>query len=108
MNTKLETVMETNLDTCTDGYTVEAAPHVSVADLGGDAVLLDSASGEYFGLNEVGARIFHLAQRTSTIEQILDAVYKEFDVDRARLKADTFAFISEMEARRLIRLKNES
>ncbi len=92
------------MDLTTAVSTVEAAPHVSFADLGGDAVLLDSESGEYFGLNQVGARIFELAQQTSTLERILEAMYEEFDVEQARLKADTMAFLDEMETRRLVRL----
>lgn len=103
--------METNLQTITGAATVAAAPHVSVADLGGDAVLLDSASGEYFGLNEVGARIFRMAQNSATVEEIMHAVYAEFDVEPDRLRVDTLAFLAEMESHRLIRLNenpNES
>lgn len=96
--------MEDVAQTLTERSTIEIAEHVAVADLGGDAVLLDSRSGEYYGLNEVGASIFTLAQGSGTVEQILEKVYLEFEVDRERLRADALHFLLDLHARRLIEI----
>lgn len=88
----------------TDTSTVQMAEHVSIADLGGDAVLMDGRSGEYFGLNEVGARIFTLAQDPATVQQILDEILDEFDVDRDRLRADAVAFLADLKSKKLIQV----
>ena len=84
---------------------IEAVDHVTVADLGGEAVLLDSRSGEYYGVNEVGARILALAQQPASVDTVIDSIFNTYEVDEARLKDDTFSFLSEMAKRRLIKVR---
>ena len=53
---------------------VVASSAVATADLGGESVLLDPVSGRYFGLNEVGTRIFELLSEPRSIADIVGAV----------------------------------
>ena len=91
----------------TEDTIIEAADHVTVADLGGEAVLLDSRSGEYFGVNEVGARILELAQQPAKVDAMLHDMFSTYDVDESRLKSDTFAFLAQMAERRLIKVSGK-
>ena len=43
---------------------VKAAKEQVSCDLAGEAVILNLKSGQYFGLNEVGTRIWNLIQET--------------------------------------------
>ena len=86
----------------TDETIIRTPEHVTVADLGGEAVLLDSRSGEYFGVNEVGARILELAQQPSKVDAVLNDLAGSYEVDESRLRSDALAFLSEMAKRRLI------
>lgn len=81
---------------------VVVSQNLAVADLGNEAVLLDPASGSYYGLNEVAARILDLAREETTIDQIVDRLLDEFDVERQRLAADVVIFVKDLEARGLI------
>lgn len=82
--------------------TVTAAPHLAVADLGDEAVLLDSASGHYFGLNEVASRILQLAKKPIAIRTIVDHLLEEYEVERNVLEADVMTFVRELEGNGLI------
>ena len=93
---------KTQMTMTTNRSTIRTPEHVTVADLGGEAVLLDSRSGEYYGVNEVGARILELAQQPATIDAVLTDIVAAYDVDESRLRSDALAFIDEMAKRRLI------
>ena len=82
--------------------TVVVAPGLTAAHLGDEAVLLDANSGRYYGLNELGARIFDLAKSATTVEAIRDALLQEYKVEADRLEGDLVAFLQEMEDRHLI------
>lgn len=86
----------------TDQSTVVVMPGLTAADLGGEAVVLDTQSGRYYGLNELGARIFEIARKPRTIDQIVHALLQEYEVEADTLKADLLSFLREMEERHLI------
>jgi PqqD family protein of HPr-rel-A system len=92
----------------TEQSTVVVTPGLTAADLGGEAVVLDPRSGRYYGLNELGARIFELAQRPRTIDKIMHALLQEYDVKAETLRADLLAFLAEMEQRNLIEVTDDT
>ena len=57
-------------------------------EVGGEMVLLDLASESYFGLDEVGARVWGLLSDDKNVGQILDTLLQEYEVDRETLEAD--------------------
>ena len=85
--------------------TVTIAPGLASADLGGEAVILDPASGRYFGLNEVAARILELVRNPQAVSQIEEALAAEYDVDRDRLREDIYGFLSTLASRGLVRIE---
>ena len=88
--------------------TVVVAPGLTAANLGDEAVLLDANSGRYYGLNELGARIFELARTPHMVREIKAALLQEYKVQEAQLEADLLAFLRDMEQRNLIELKDGS
>ena len=51
------------------------------------------ASGTYFGLNDVGTRIWQLIAQQRTLAEIGDVLGPEFDILIERLKADLLQFL---------------
>ena len=74
-------------------------------DLAGEAVILSLTSGQYFGLNEVGARIWNLIQEPKTVGSVLDAVLDEYDVALDQLERDLFALLEQMVVNDLIEVE---
>lgn len=64
--------------------------------VGAETVLLQMESGIYFGLNEVGTRVWELLETASTAQDICERIVEEFEVNREQLKADVQAFFQEL------------
>lgn len=81
----------------------EVSPDAVFRDLEGESVILDLASGTYYGLNEVGTRIWTLMAAGRDEDAIAGALHAEFDVTLEGARADLAALASELLSRGLIR-----
>ncbi len=58
------------------------------ADLAGEAVVLNLQSGVYYGLNEVGARIWELIQQPTSVVMLCETLLAEYEVEPERCQQD--------------------
>lgn len=72
--------------------------------LDGEAVLLDTEGGAYFGLNAVGTRVWELIGAGTTEDALLTALLGEFEVSRDVLAKDLRDLLAGLEQRRLIQV----
>ncbi len=75
--------------------------HVA-SDLGGETVLLSLKTARYYGLADVGARIWSLVQEPVRVSAIVDTIAKEYDVAPAQCEADVLKFLQDLETNGLI------
>lgn len=73
-------------------------------DLDGEAVLLETGSGRYYGLDEVGTRMWSLIHSHGEIEAACRALLAEYDVPEDRLREDLGRFVETLAARGLLRM----
>lgn len=74
---------------------IVASQTVVIAELGGEAIVLDTTSGIYYGLkNEVSTRIWQLIQQPISISSICDAILSEYEIDIEQCKSDVVEFLS--------------
>ncbi len=69
---------------------------VMVRDLASEAVLLHLGTGTYFGLDSVGARIWHLLAEHQSTEAVVPLLLQEFDVDERQLRQDLDALYTQL------------
>ena len=62
------------------------ATHVVAVVHGTRTVLLDPRRGRYYGLDEVGGRIWALALKERSVREIVRLLVEEFDVDPSTLE----------------------
>ena len=67
---------------------IVVSPEVLMQEISGESVLLDLKSESYFGLDEVGTRIWRLIERDGELMAVHAALLAEYDVDAARLERD--------------------
>ena len=79
--------------------------HVIVRQLGDECVMLDMASGYYFGLDPVGARIWQLLSETSSLAEIVERLAQEYDVTPEQAKSDLVRFVEELKAHGLLNVE---
>ena len=57
-------------------------------EVSGETVLLDLESEQYFGLDEVGTRIWALLNEGQGVAAIVETLLAEYEVEREQLEAD--------------------
>ena len=77
-------------------------------NVGAEAVILGLASGMYYGLDPVGARIWALLQAPTRVAQIRDALVTEYDVEPAQCEHDLIAILEALATAGLIELSDGS
>ncbi len=74
-------------------------------EVSGETVLLDLASENYFGLDEVGTRIWQLIQENGDLEFIVKTLLDEYDVAEDTLKSDVDKLLTEISDLGLIKIE---
>ena len=77
-------------------------PQVMSRLVGEETVLLDLASGMYFGLDGVGKRIWESVNAGHSLGEIAALIAAEYEVDAAQAQADVLAFAGELVSRGLL------
>jgi hypothetical protein len=80
---------------------IQASTAALGSELAGELVLLDPRSGIYYGLNQVGARVWNLIQEPTTVARVRDALMDEFDVDPLRCETDVIGIVEQLATHRL-------
>ena len=84
---------------------VQVLPDVLSQEVSGETVLLDLNNENYFGLNEVGTRIWQLLQEQNDLEIIYDIMLDEYEVDAKQLRKDFDDIINQLVESGLIAFK---
>lgn len=64
--------------------------------LGGEAVLLNLATGTYFGLDDVGTRMWQLMSEHGSIDKVIEVMLKEYEVEKALLQRDLDKLVKDL------------
>ena len=83
---------------------VTISSEVLSQEVDGETVLLDLKSENYFGLDEVGTRIWQLLSEGNDLQNVLNILLAEYDVDEQQLKKDLQDHISQLLEAELISL----
>ncbi len=69
---------------------------VMLRELDSEAVVLNLDNGRYYGLDEVGTRLYALLTASDTAEAALAAALAEYEVDEATLRADVSSLVDRL------------
>jgi len=83
---------------------IEISEDVLFQEVGGETVLLDLESEQYFGLDAVGTRIWQLLGEGAGAETVVEILVAEYDVERETLAADVSSLLDQLAEAGLIRL----
>ena len=87
---------------------ITPSPDVISQEVSGETVLLDLQSENYFGLDEVGTRIWQLIKETNDLQVIFETLLGEYDVSEERLRQDLDALLGEISGLGLVRLEQRA
>jgi hypothetical protein len=86
---------------------VQAGDQVS-SDLAGEVVVLNLATGVYYGLEGVGARVWGLLREPITVGTIVETLLAEYEIDRETCRRDVEELLERLASERMIELRDAS
>jgi hypothetical protein len=89
----------------TSSRKIRPSENVLYQEVDGEAVLLNLNNESYFGLDNVGTRIWQLIQEYGDLERISHAMMEEYEVDESRLRTDLNGFLAKLANAELITLE---
>ena len=78
---------------------------VMARQVGEETVILDLASGIYFGLDPVGARIWQLLGEGRTLAEVCESMLAEYEVQRDEIERDLSDLLAALADKELIKLR---
>ena len=72
-------------------------------EVNGETVLLDLQGESYFGLNEVGTRIWQLITAEQTVAEVLSTLSDEYDASREQLENDVGELLAKLAGAGLVK-----
>lgn len=73
-----------------------ASPHVLVRAMECESVLLNLDRESYFGLDEVGTRMWNVLIESPTVKDAFRVLEAEYEIEGAALWADLHRFVGEL------------
>ena len=86
---------------------MQISEDVLFQEVGGETVLLDLESEQYFGLDAVGSRIWQLLGEGMGTEAVVETLLLEYEVERDALAADVAALLEQLAEAGLVRLRGD-
>ena len=95
-----------NADRTVSMHSVVVASHDQVSsDLAGETILLSLQTAMYYGLDQVGARIWELLREPIRVADLRDAILREYDVDEERCERDMLDLLQQLATEGLIEIR---
>ena len=85
---------------------LEIPAQVMAREVGDETVILDLASGTYYGLDPVGARIWQLISEKDSLVQVCDVMVLEFETTREVIENDVLTLVQTLMERKLVGVEN--
>ena len=83
---------------------IQRNPGMIASNLDGEIVMMSVENGEYYGLDEIGSRIWELIEKPIVIVKLIQSLMVEFEVERQQCEEDTLEFLADLFSRNLINL----
>ena len=72
-------------------------------ELDGEMVLLNLDTGNYYGLDPVGTRMWNLLKEHGTTEKVLETMKEEYEVKEEQLRGDIQELVQKLAAKGLVK-----
>jgi Coenzyme PQQ synthesis protein D (PqqD) len=87
---------------------VRTARDAVSCELNGETTILNVRSGDYYGLDEVGASVWRIIGQPHIVAEIIKAITLEYDVDAARCEGDLIGLLSKLAAHGLVEISDRA
>lgn len=75
---------------------------VVIRDVAGESVILNLNNEQYYGLDDIGTRMWVVLTSSPSIQDAVNALLEEFDVSKQTLEQDVRTLLAELSAQELL------
>jgi hypothetical protein len=84
---------------------VVAASRQVFVEVDGEFIILNTDTGMYYGLEDVGAHLWRRLQQPTAVTDLCAAVQSDYDVEAARCQRDVAALLAHMVTEGLVEVR---
>jgi coenzyme PQQ synthesis protein D (PqqD) len=75
---------------------------ISARTIGGETIVLDLPSSQYFAITGIGSRVFQLLSEDRTLDDLVTAIVTEYEVDEQTARRDVESFVDRLRQAQLL------
>lgn len=85
---------------------IKRDPEMLASKMDDEYVMMSVENGEYYGLDQVGSRIWELLEDEIRVSTLIDQLTAEYEVSREQCEQDVFSFLQDLAEKRLIHIQH--
>lgn len=89
----------------TTDIVISQIEEIVASDIDGETVMMSIENGKYYGLDDIGSRIWELIEKPIKVSDLIDTLLERFDVDRETCEKDVLKFLNELDEDRILAVK---
>ena len=78
---------------------------IVASNIDGETVMMSIENGKYYGLDDIGSRIWELIEKRIKVSNLIDTLLERFDVDRETCEKDVLKFLNELNEDRILEVE---
>jgi len=78
---------------------------IVASDIDGETVMMSIENGEYYGLDDIGSRIWELIEKPTKVSDLIDRLLERFDVDRETCERDVLKFLNDLDDDKILEVE---
>ncbi|MBN2068003.1 MAG: PqqD family protein [Opitutales bacterium] len=83
--------------------TIVRNSELSFTEIDGETVVMNVETGNYYGIDEVGSRIWELLKEPLSIKDLCVSLTEEYDADLETIQGDLLPYLQELITENLIK-----
>lgn len=75
---------------------------ISARTIGGETIVLDLPSSQYFAITGIGSRVFQLLAEDRSLDDLVTTIVTEYEVDEPTARRDVSSFVDRLRQAQLL------
>ena len=84
---------------------ISQVEEIVAGDIDGEIVMMSIENGKYYGLDEIGSRIWELIEKPVKVADLIDTLVERFDEAREICERDVLKFLNELNEDNILEVK---
>jgi hypothetical protein len=79
---------------------------IVASDIDGETVMMSIENGKYYGLDDIGSRIWELIEKPIRVSDLIDTLLGRYEVDRKTCERDVLKFLNELNEDEIVQVND--